>query len=84
MTRWQPIETAPYDTPVAVKAGRMHFGAILRPGASMTENGVPCDQWRATGDRFPKNWSEGACWESNADEMMSDQPTAWRPFGARS
>lgn len=82
MTRWQPIDAAPYDVPVQVKAGRMHFAAILRAGASMTEDEVPCDQWQAIGDRFPKNWSEGCCWESNADGLLSDQPTAWRTIEA--
>lgn len=78
--RWRDIETAPYSQEVEVKVGRMRFNAILCPDASLTAEERPCDQWKATTDRYPKCWSDGACWESNANEQMSDQPTHWQPL----
>jgi hypothetical protein len=50
----------------------------LNACGSMTEDEVPCDQWQAVNDDYPKCWSEGSCWASNADCYTSDQPTAWR------
>jgi len=40
-----------------------------------------CDQWQAAVEgEHPPCWSDGACWESNADEIGSLQPNAWRPL----
>jgi hypothetical protein len=78
VTRWQPIETAPYDTEVEVRltTGRK-IKAILRANASLDEDENDCDQWQATGD-YPPCWSDGACWETNADGFCSAQPIEWR------
>ena len=81
-TRWQPIETAPYNTPVRVKVGLRVFPAILVPGASLTADEEPCDQWQATTDLHPECWTDGACWESNADEQKSVHPFAWKEIDA--
>lgn len=79
MEGWRPIETAPYDTPVEVRVGSMTFLARLLPDASMSSLDETCDQWQAEIDgEHPPCWSEGACWSSNVDEVMSLQPTAWR------
>lgn len=77
---WQPIETAPYDTIVLVDVD--DFGTMLArllPGVSMNANGDACDQWVAETDVYPDCWTEGACWESNHDEVMSRQPLRWMP-----
>lgn len=78
---WKPIESAPYGTPVRVKAGHMTFVARLMPDASMTSEEQSCDQWQAEYEgEHPPCWSEGACWESNMDESPSMQPEAWQPL----
>ncbi len=76
---WQPIDTAPYSTPVEVRVGSMTFLARLEPDASLADDEQPCDQWQAVNEgEHPPCWSEGACWSSNTDEVMSRQPEAWR------
>jgi hypothetical protein len=79
---WRVIECAPYNEPVEVEAGRMRFPAILLPDAAMTTEEKSCDQWHATTDVYPLCWTDGACWETNADEQASIQPTRWRPIEA--
>lgn len=76
---WQPIDTAPYSTPVEVRVGSMTFLAQLEPDASLADDEQPCDQWQAVNEgEHPPCWSEGACWSSNSNEVMSRQPEAWR------
>lgn len=80
---WRSIESAPYSTPVRVKAGDMTFIASLEPDVSMDEHGSECDQWHATNEgEHPPCWSGGACWQSNEDEALSLQPCAWQPLPA--
>jgi hypothetical protein len=76
---WRSIETAPLNTPVRVKVGLgMTFVARLVPEASVTSEEVPCDQWQAEHEgEYPECWHDGACWESNADERRSLQPSGW-------
>lgn len=77
---WCPIETAPYDTPVTVLAGNMTFLARLGLDAGLSDDGAPCDQWRAEIDgEHPPCWSGGACWASNENEEQSLQPSHWMP-----
>ncbi|MBO9624118.1 MAG: hypothetical protein J7500_15530 [Sphingomonas sp.] len=83
MSKFRQIDTAPYGREVEVRCGRKWFPAILVKDGSMTEDEAPCDQWQATTDSFPRNWSDGACWASNADGNMSDQPEEWRHLRAR-
>ena len=82
--RWNPIETAPYDTPVEVqfaKGGGKPIVARLLRDHSMKMDETPCDQWVAEVEgKHPRNWSEGACWENNADDQVSEQPIAWRLY----
>jgi hypothetical protein len=75
---WQPLDTVPYGREVEVKLGSRAIRAQRVRNASMTEDEVPCDQWQATTDRFPKCWSDGCCWATNADGVMSEQPEGWR------
>lgn len=79
VTGWQPIETAPYGVPVRVKLGRgTTIVAVLRNNAATTEDGNDCDQWQAHFEgEHPECWTDGACWQSNADNVMSLQPRAW-------
>jgi hypothetical protein len=79
MRKWLDIATAPYDMEVEVRIGKRAIRAILRKDASLTSDEESCDQWAATTDKYPRCWSDGACWESNADEAPSAQPAAWRP-----
>lgn len=76
--RWQPLETAPYSTPVRVKVGGMTLLASLEPNASMSEMDTACDQWQAVNEgEHPPCWTDGACWESNDNGDCSLQPEAW-------
>jgi hypothetical protein len=77
--KWLPIETAPINADVRVRAGEMTFLARLVPGASLNEAMEPCDQWQAVVEHdHPPCWSDGACWESNANESPSAQPIEWQ------
>lgn len=79
----RPIATAPPDQEVFVYCGEMRFRAKLVPGASMTMDEEPCDQWQATREgEHPPCWSDGCCWASNEDENASLQPTHWSPAPA--
>lgn len=81
---WKSIADAPYDTPLTIRVGGMTFGAILRRGASETTDGDPCDQWQALiADEHPPCWTDGACWEINADGYGSREPEAWRTIAAQ-
>lgn len=76
-----PIATAPVNEEVFVYCGEMRFRAKLVPGASMTMDEEPCDQWQATIEgEHPPCWSDGCCWASNEDENASLQPTHWSPI----
>lgn len=79
--QWQDIATAPYNTPVRVKAGEMTFIARLLPDAAMSSDEQSCDRWQAEIEgEHPPCWSGGACWESNENEDPSLQPTHWQPL----
>lgn len=83
MAKWLPIEDAPMNTTVRVRAGGKTFLARLVPNASVTEDGEDCDQWQAEVEgKHPRCWSDGACWASNADQVESAQPTHWQPADA--
>lgn len=79
MTEWQDMESHPRNGPVRL---------LLEDGSELTASWEPgfvdgdekdCWGWVAAEDSdYPKNWSEGACWESNADEVQSTQPVAWK------
>ncbi|MFT4056878.1 MAG: hypothetical protein QM681_20400 [Novosphingobium sp.] len=79
LSGWRGMdEHIPYDTPLEIRVGRMTMWARLIPDGSENEDGS-CDQWVAEYEgEHPPCWSDGACWESNDDECMSLQPTAWR------
>jgi hypothetical protein len=80
MEEWQDIKTAPYRLPVVVQLeDGSELLAELVPNASMTDEEMPCDQWQEIEEgSAPPCWTDGACWESNHDEVMSLQPRKWR------
>lgn len=77
----EDMKSAPYSTPVVVQLeDGTELLATLEPDASMTEGEQPCDQWWEVEEgTAPDCWTDGACWSSNADEVMSLQPVKWRP-----
>jgi hypothetical protein len=76
---WLSAMTPPYAQEVEVRVGAMRFRAKLMQGASLDENGRSCDQWQAAREgEHPPCWTDGACWESNADLSPSLQVDAWR------
>lgn len=76
---WQAMDAAPYGISVQVKCeGFRPFLATLVRDGSVNEREQSCDQWQADTDTFPPCWTDGACWESNADGFMSKQPQMWR------
>lgn len=78
---WQPIESAPYDQEVLIRTyGGLTLEAKLLPSHSLDASAKPCDQWVATTDLFPECWSDGECWEYNADLNTSDHPQYWTPL----
>jgi len=78
---WEPIETAPSDTPVIVitAEGRI-FKAIYKPGVAENEQGS-CGAWCTVEetDPHPACWTDGMCWASNEDGVPSDAPAGWLP-----
>ena len=82
---WRGTGTAPFNTPVEIKAGSMTFLARLLHETSMDEDMRPCDQWVAKNHgEHPPCWTDGACWSSNENDDRSLQPEAWRHIGAAS
>src|SRR3546814_20056819 len=79
MTRaWERDANAPYDTVVEVLTyGGKRFRARLLHDASMQEDETPCDQWQAEeGEKHPRDWCGGACWEINSEGLASDPVVA--------
>lgn len=76
---FNPIDTAPLDgTPVEVKtAGGFTFKAAFQDHGFMNELEEECGCWVAEGEGEPECWTDGVCWESNADERPSDPPIGW-------
>lgn len=81
---WDHPDHAPYDTVVEVRTySGKRFRAQLRRNASLTEDERPCDQWQAEeGEKHPRDWCAGACWESNSSGVASDPVVGWRPAAA--
>ncbi|NIJ37882.1 hypothetical protein FHR22_002585 [Sphingopyxis panaciterrae] len=77
---WNHPDHAPYDEAVEVRVyGGKRFRAQLKRDASMTEDEKPCDQWQAEdGEKHPRDWCGGACWESNSEGLASDPVVGWR------
>lgn len=79
---WQQMKTAPRDktTVLVCTFSGYVFPAFYDPTGSVDENEEVCGIWCAKYEGFhPPCWSEGQCWTSNEDEIMSEQPLYWRP-----
>jgi hypothetical protein len=77
---WHWMRTAPRDgTRIVVEAGGMVFPAFWGDGL-LNMRGEDVGGWHAAEeDKHPPCWSDGICWESNAEGQRSAQPEAWRP-----
>jgi hypothetical protein len=73
---WKPIETAPKDgTAVRLKTTKGH-----KVNARWVLDGDYEGWWATDEGKHPKCWSDGGCWQSNADEVPSAMPIGWRPL----
>lgn len=82
MSEWQPIETAPRDgTAILVKTVGDHYLEAYWGDSLMNKAEHFCSGWFANKeDNHPACWTDGVCWESNADEEPSDPPILWTPL----
>jgi hypothetical protein len=56
------------------------FVAKMTFGVAVNEGGEDCAAWGAVDDDFyPPDWSDGLCWEFNADGEPSDPPVMYAP-----
>lgn len=77
--KWLDVADAPCDIDLYVRAGGMTFKARLLLDRSMRHSGEWRDQWVASIEgEHPPCWTEGACWQSNEDEVGSLRPTHYR------
>jgi hypothetical protein len=75
---WRTMDSAPRDGTV-ITAEVVIEGRIQWSESFMDDDEAPCGGWVWVDDREPPpDWSEGACWSSNADEVASTPPTRWR------
>lgn len=74
---WQPIETASkYHTITLRTAGGFEFEGFWTDSLIDSDDNN-CGGWAAE-DGYPPCWTDGVCWEVNADGKPSDPPTHWR------
>ena len=74
---WQPIDTAPFDTPIVVVT---RGGSVLK---AQTAYGIADEGyvWIAVNkDEHPCCWDDGVCWATNSDYEESDPPMWWVPL----
>lgn len=79
-TGWQP-DGATIGPPVALlTAGGRLVKARYHAGAVVGAEG-PCGAWIAEEEgQHPPCWTDGICWERNAEGEPSDSPIAWMPL----
>lgn len=79
---WQSMDSAPLDgTPIqAVIPGHGADNIIAWHGGLLDSDGNDCGGWCfVTEQEPPDDWTDGVCWEVNADEVSSTWPTMWKP-----
>lgn len=79
---WRPIESAPRDgRDIEIRTfDGFEMKARWERGGFENAEGKSVGSWVASDeDEHPPCWTDGACWESNADEVQSDPPIMWRP-----
>lgn len=82
---WQPIETAPKDGTwiQAIIPGHGADNIIAWLNGLLDTDGDDCGGWSFVTEQEPPDcWSDGVCWEHNADGVPSVIPTHWRPLPA--
>lgn len=82
MSEWQNIESAPMDgRDIAIlTAGGFEMLARWEPFGFINADGGDVGSWVASEEgKHPPCWTDGACWESNENEVPSDQPIMWKP-----
>lgn len=82
LSQWQHINKAPRDgTVILVRTvGGYYLEAYWGDGL-MNKAEQYCNGWfAAKEDIHPDCWTDGVCWEINADEEPSDQPDIWMPL----
>jgi len=76
---WKPIETAPADgetIELRTVKGYKLLGFLQGGHLDKDENEIYA--WSCPDEDHPDCWTDGVCWESNEDELKSDQPKWWR------
>lgn len=72
--KWQSISSAPTDGTEIVLL--LESGVVVRASYRALDSDV--NAWVAADDQpYPDDWTDAACWKSNADEEPSDQPVQW-------
>ena len=83
MSEWQPIETAPKNG-TAIQAripGHGEDNIIAWIGGYMNEEEHDCCAWTFVEDQEPPDdWTDGVCWQINAEGKASVTPTHWKPL----
>lgn len=81
MSEWRQIETAPMDgTEVQLLLGSGRTLTASMQSGFMNSNDCDCMCWVASEDEaYPDCWTDGVCWDRNAEDKQSDQPTHWKP-----
>lgn len=83
MSEWQPIETAPTDgTAIQAKIpGHGSDNVIAFQSGFIDSNEEDCCAWVFVSEQEPPDdWTDGVCWEVNADGAPSTKPTHWKPI----
>jgi hypothetical protein len=81
--KWQPSETAPKDgTPFQARIpGHGEDNVIAWTDNLLDEWENDCGGWFFAEEQEPPDcWSDGVCWEVNADGQKSVHPTHWKPL----
>jgi hypothetical protein len=81
---WQSMSTAPRDgTAIQVEIPGNGSDLIIAWFDDFIDGkGNPCGGWAFVEDQEPPAcWTDGVCWESNADDQPSIQPARWKALG---
>ena len=82
MSEWMSIESAPRDG-TAILAEIPGHGSdcvIAWSGGLLDSNGDECGGWEYLEGEPPECWTDGVCWEVNAEGQKSMHPTRWKPL----
>lgn len=82
MTDWLPISSAPRDG-TAIQAripGHGEDNIIAWFDGLLDDQERDCGGWHFVEDQEPPDcWTDGVCWETNADGVASVKPTHFKP-----